>query len=127
MSTTAGRTPVVRNAEPTVVSLAQPGPDGAMNSVRLDVMREGLQEAEAAIFIGQAMDKQAAKLGAELVGRCRLLLADRINVCRSIWYGRALAGTQDGKSHVGGCEWQERSAKLYVLAAEVRKKLETKP
>ena len=114
--------------EPTVVSLAQPGPDGAMNSVRLDVMREGLQEAEAAIFIGQAMDTQAAKLGAELVGRCRQLLADRINVCRSIWYGRALAGTQDGKSHVGaGCEWQERSAKLYVLAAEVRKKLETKP
>jgi hypothetical protein len=39
-----------------------------------------------------------------------------------------LAGTQDGKSHIGaGCEWQERSAKLYVLAAEVRKKLETKP
>ena len=99
-----------------------------MNSVRLDVMREGLQEAEAAIFIGQAMDTQAAKLGAELVGRCRQLLADRINVCRSIWYGRALAGTQDGKSHVGaGCEWQECLAKLYVLAAEVRKKLETKP
>lgn len=114
--------------EPTTVGLAQPGPDGAMNSVRLDVMREGIQEAEAAIVIGEAMEKHADKLGAELAGRCRQLVADRITICRSIWSQRSLAGTQNGNAHVGAeGDWQERSAKLYALAAEVTAKLEPKP
>ena len=110
--------------EPTVVSLGQPGPDGVMNTVRLEVMREGIQDAEAAIFLGEAMEKHADVLGSELAGRCRQLLADRITICRSIWYGRSLTGTQDGKAHVGAdADWQDRSARLYALAAEVGKKI----
>jgi len=110
--------------EPTVVGLAQPGPDGPMNSVRLEVLREGVQEAEAAIFIGEATEAKADKLGTELAGRCRQLLAERINVCRAMTICRRLDGTQDGKGHVGaGCDWQDRSAKLYALAAEVAKTL----
>lgn len=106
--------------EPTVMSLTHPGPDGALPSVRLHVLLEGLQEAEAAIVIGEAMNNQPEKLGPELVRRIRRELTERISLCRALCISRTLSGTQDGKGHIGsGADWQERSFRLYSLAGEV--------
>jgi hypothetical protein len=55
------------------------GPDGAMDSVRLEMLREGLQESEARIFIEMALTDKAcrAKLGEDLTARCQRALDER--------------------------------------------------
>ena len=63
----------------------------------------------------------------KLAARCKALLTERINICRALCVSRHVDGTQDGKGHIGaGSEWQDRSARLYGLAAEVSEKLQGK-
>lgn len=86
-----------------------PGPDGAVPTVRFELMREGVQESEARIFIDEALLDKAkrAKLGEELAKKLQVLLDART---RAVLYGY-----QTG--------WQERSEKLYAAAAEAAKAL----
>ena len=102
--------------EPTMVSLAYPGPEGPLNTIRLQLIREGLQEAEAMIGIADAAAKSADRLGPELTAKGKSLFAERINLCR---YSELMWPPDSGG-------WQERTVRLFALAAEVAKKLEQK-
>jgi hypothetical protein len=99
-----------------------PGPDGAVATVRFEMCREGIEELEARIFIEQNVLADAggrAKVGEELAKRCEEAFAERDKarqsplmegaVSVSIWYPAS--------------GWQERSGKLFALAAEVAGKL----
>lgn len=103
---------VAGHGEPTILAMAHPGPDGPMATTRLELMREGIQEAEAVILLADALRTQKDKLGAELAERCRQVLLDRIAFCRMMEI------VEDG--HAG---WQERSRNLYETAAEVGRTL----
>jgi len=113
-----------------------PGPEGAVPTARYEHFREGLQECEARIAIEQAILDNEAKLGADLVGRCRELLKDRH---RAAWredtkdkafmaangFAKLAWYSQDEACYKWflNSNWQERSAKLYALAGEVAHKL----
>jgi hypothetical protein len=94
-----------------------PGPEGALGAVRLEMMREGVQECEARIFIEKALvDKGLrARLGEELAGRCQELLDERVRALLAGW-------NKSAAEYVEG-PWQERSGKLFAAAAEVAAKL----
>jgi hypothetical protein len=98
-------------------SYLYPGPEGALGTVRLEMMREGVQECEARIFIEKALlDKGLrAKLGEELAGRCQELLDERVRALLAGW-------KKSAAEYVEG-PWQERSGKLFAAAAEVAAKL----
>ena len=122
--------------------LLSPGPNGAISTVRFEMMREGLQECEARIFIEQAVTDDAlkAKLGNDLAQRCQEILDERT---RSLLRGlssfiqsgeathhaaytggrRAPAGMIGYQWYVGS-GWQERSRALYEAAAEVARAIE---
>ncbi|MFH0982729.1 MAG: glycoside hydrolase domain-containing protein [Planctomycetota bacterium] len=96
-----------------------PGPAGAVSTLRFEVIRQGLQECEARIFIESALlDKaQRANLGAEMAERCQALLDERT---------RALRGAGEGTAGDYGfvaSGWQERAGKIYELAGEAARKL----
>jgi hypothetical protein len=57
-----------------------PGRDGPVTTTRFEMMREGLQEAEARVFIEKALLDPAAKarLGDELAERCQEMLDERV-------------------------------------------------
>ncbi len=95
-------------------ALLAPGRDGAIPTVRYEMFRECVQENEARIFIERALidgRKNGARPGKPLTARAWNLLDERI---------RALLATArlDSRWFVGS-GWQQRSAKLYALAAEV--------
>jgi hypothetical protein len=90
-----------------------------MPTLRFEALVEGVQDAEAVIYLDEAVRRHAAMLGAGLVSRCRKLLKDRGNYRTLVW-------TQYYKPvviHPHHNGWQEMSARTYALAAEVRRKL----
>jgi len=92
----------------------KPGPKGALSTGRLEMIRDGLQECEARIFIESALFDAAARarLGSDLEKRCRSLLGLR----------RSLAHQANGVMGAIlflGSGRQERVRKLYQLAGEV--------
>ena len=94
-----------------------PGKNGAVSTVRIEMLRENVQEIEARIFIEKILANPAkkAKLGDELAKRAQEVLDERKRLCnRSLRYREALA------SGIA-----ELSEKLYELAAEVAGKLKT--
>jgi RNA polymerase sigma factor (sigma-70 family) len=101
------------HGDPTLVALATPGKDGPQHTLRFELVREGLQEAEALILVSEAMHDHAAKIGPKLAAECRALLTERINACR----------ITQGISESYSAGWQKRSAKLYNLAARLAGKL----
>jgi hypothetical protein len=94
-----------------VLFLLWPGPAGAEPSARLEALLEGIQEAEARIFLEKALD--AGRLAGPLAQKAKTVLAEHFqqtNFCQ-------------GNSIIHGIEeycygWQERSRRLYQLAAE---------
>ena len=118
-------------------SLLGPGPTGPVATSRLEVMREGLQECEARIFIEQALldEKLRAMLGDDLARRCQDVLDERLRVMlRALSTLRAGGGKRHsvtapsawwntpglaGHAWFVGSGWQDRAKKLYSLAGEV--------
>jgi len=119
-----------------------PGKNGAVSTQRFEMIREGVEECEARIFIEKALfDKNLrAKIPEELAKRCRTILDERIPKLRlgtsslvldggwttlapapTDWWGRG-AG-QMGHYWYVGSGWEARSAELYSAAAEVAKAL----
>ena len=97
-----------------VPSVLAPGPDGAIATVRFELLRQGVQEAEARVFIEKALaDKQRrARLGDDLATRCQALLDERarvFNAYRHAWAWYPASGAQ------------ARSEKLFAAAAAVAK------
>ncbi len=101
-----------------------PGEHGPVATTRLEMLREGLQEAEARVFIEKALldETLKAKLGKELARKCLELLDERTRSCRRTFvYGTGTARWNSLWLTSSG--WQERSAALYSTAAEVAARL----
>jgi hypothetical protein len=123
-------------------ALLAPGPEGPVATHRYEVMREGVQECEARIFIERALtdEKLRAKLGDVLARRYQDALDERIRYmikgmsdlkidsaingpatnAYSTWWNRA--GIEGHKWFIAS-GWQERTRRLYALAGEVARKL----
>jgi len=119
-------------------STLAPGPDGPVATTRYEALREGVQECEALIAVEAALLDAAAraKLGDDLAARCEAALKERNNAMwRSVisWQSGPIprldvtswrenpSPTGETVYLTGG--WQARSATLFRLAGEVRKKL----
>jgi len=100
-----------------------PGPDGPVPTERFEMLREGVQECEARIFIEKALiDKaKSTRLGAELVKRCQETLDERAWHIRAATINTAPLGMEwyAGAGSAGLAE------KLYAAAAAVAAKLGT--
>jgi len=94
-----------------------PGKDGALPTLRFEMIRSAQQQAEARIFIERALTDPAkrAKLGDDLGTRAQKLLDDRIRVLN---YARSR-----GWDYFPSSGWQAREEALYAAAAEVAKAL----
>lgn len=135
-----------RQLDMMVPCLVPPGPDGAMATGKLEMMREGLQETEARIFLESVLTDPARqrKLPDALAARARQVLAERVRALvvglerqqiagftnRMVpWLDGYGAGDYRGNKAAISRQWymasgwQERSEKLYSLAAEVAEKL----
>ncbi|MFH1022301.1 MAG: glycoside hydrolase domain-containing protein [Planctomycetota bacterium] len=109
--------------------LLAPGPDGAISTVRFEMLREGLQETEARIFIEKALADPtgSTRLGEDLARRCQDLLDERTRALVKAIEITAQTLNEGGVAPVhlttfSGSGWQERTEKLYALAAEASKK-----
>jgi len=116
------------------VALLGAGPEGPAATARFEVLREGVEECEARIFIEQALEE--GKLPPDLAARCRELIAERNRAIAMGLSPHKMEGFQEagayGRTHDWHCDpgsvgytwyltsgWQERSEKLYGMAAEV--------
>ncbi len=100
------------------------GKKGAVPTARSEAFREGLQEAEARVFIEKAivLKDRRAKVGEEYAKRARKFLDDRIRmVNRSGGTRKDSAGTARAALAQGG--WEKSGETLFLLAAEAAKKL----
>ncbi|MCG3178981.1 MAG: hypothetical protein BIFFINMI_01311 [Phycisphaerae bacterium] len=92
------------------------GPDGPLPTTRHQMIRAGLQEAEARVFIEKALLDATARaaLGDELADRCQKLLDRRLETIiwsKSLWDSLLSA------------DWEGQGGALYAAAAEVAGKL----
>jgi len=101
-----------------------PGREGAVATARFESLREGVEDAEARIYVERVLlDKELrGRIGEVLASRCRRLLDERTRSCRAGFiYGtgtsrwNALWYTSSG--------WQRRSWELFRAAEEVEKKI----
>lgn len=104
------------------------GADGPVSSVRAEVLHEGLQEAEARIFVQNALldEKLREKLGDQLAKRCEEVCNRRTWALRYLSeFSIAGSGKGGSKTHfiVNPTSWQGLSLELYDTAAEVAKAL----
>jgi hypothetical protein len=99
-----------------------PGPDGALGTIRFEMLREGIEECEARIFIEKALlDKDArARLGEELAKRAQDLLDERV---RSLLACTNKGGKKGDSADFAETDWRGASRQLYTLVAEVAAKL----
>ncbi len=92
-----------------------PGLHGPLTTVRMEMAREGIQECEARIFLEKVLTDETlrARLGKELAVRCQETLDERT---RYILYSGLSSTVSPLWYPYSG--WQQRSAKLYRVAAE---------
>ena len=122
-------------------TLLEPGGTSAITTARFEMLREGLQEAEARIFIEKVLDSKAmrARLGQDLVNQSRKVLDDRTRtIVRAVntfiqsgnlfqrathgdcwWQTPGLVGYQ----WYLGTDWQAGTERLYSQAARVAQAL----
>ena len=104
-----------------MASVLAPGAAGPVSTARFEMIREGAEEAEARIFVQDALD--GGKLPPDLATRCRELCDQRTRMFREFsefYFGgfTVLAMSYDF--------WQEPSRQLYQAAAEAARALKTK-
>jgi len=94
-----------------------PGKDGALPTLRFEMLRAAQQQAEARVFIERALTHGAkrATLG-DVAARAEKLLDDRT---RALNYARSR-----GWDYFVSSGWQAREEALYAIASEVAAKLE---
>lgn len=117
-------------------SLLAAGKDGPLSTVRVEMMREGLQECEARIFVEETLldENLRAKLPAPLVRRCRTILDERTLALLQGLTSHKNCGFARTSHHSWWSDpgqvgwrwyltsgWQERSEKLFDAAGEVAK------
>ncbi|MFH1024872.1 MAG: glycoside hydrolase domain-containing protein [Planctomycetota bacterium] len=92
----------------STLAMLAPGPDGAVATERFEMLREGVEIAEAILFIEQAL--QDKKVGDDLESRANRLLDARAEAFLKNWTAGRF----------------ERDAKLMALAGEVAAKMGAK-
>jgi hypothetical protein len=107
-------------------AILAPGTDGAVPTPRFEMIREGIQECEARIFIEQAITdaKSQARLDGALVERCREVLDERHRIIRAACTAGELGSS--GSCPFRWCEgppWPEMTEALYTAAADVARAL----
>jgi len=95
-----------------VLFLLWPGEDGAEPSARFEALVEGIQEAEARIFIERALDRDQVPQDVERRARAALTA----NLLETSFIQNKLCIYELEQYHY---RWQERSRELYRAAAEV--------
>jgi hypothetical protein len=101
-----------------VQSLLAPGKDGPASTVRLEMMREALQEAEARVFVQNVLLDPArrGRLPAALAARAEATCKERTQALR-------YASEFWEEGIIDPLRWQAQSLALYQLAGEVGKAL----
>ena len=118
-----------------VSSYLAPAPDGPVATARLEMVREGVQECEARIFIEKALTdpERRARLPEALAARCQRVLDARTRALLRGTSSLAISGSYNATSSSGwwgrpgvlgeqwfiASGWQERTRKLFDAAAEV--------
>ncbi len=98
-----------------VIALFSPGPDGAAFNVRTEMLREGVQVAEAIIFLQRAVVEK--KVGADVAKRIDELLVER---ARFRLHSADYCTRRGVRTLPMECsDWQGRDDKLFALCAEV--------
>jgi len=92
-----------------------PGAGGVESSTRVEAMLEGIQEAEARIYLEQMLDRKL--LPDDLAREVQTVLDDHFRGTLHVGAGGTDYGTMDI-----ACNWQERSRRLYLAAAKVAEK-----
>ncbi len=92
-------------------TLSMPGPEGAVATVQLECMRQGIQDCEAMIFIRDSLESEVirGKIPDALAGRCRNIL-ERFSV---------ILETGSRISPQGGADIRGLTRELYQAASEV--------
>ena len=103
--------------------LLSPGKDGPASTVRFELMRESLQEAEARIYVQNPLLDPVGrrKLGDALARRCQELVDQRTWIFRHV--SEFYAYSSWGYRYLLDPSWEQRSEDLYRAAADVRKAL----
>jgi hypothetical protein len=99
-------------------SVLAPGKDGAVTTMRFEMLRQGLQQAEARVFIERILLNPAEKamLGKEEAARIQKILDDRVR-------GLLAATKNRGKNWAQWGADFEKHCSIYGLAAQVAKKV----
>ncbi|KPJ70266.1 MAG: hypothetical protein AMS14_11065 [Planctomycetes bacterium DG_20] len=95
-----------------VLFILWPGQEGAESSVRFECMLEGIQEAEARIFLEQALDRGG--LPPQVAAQAGKVLAENLEETR-FFAGNSVVHSFETYHY----RWQERSRRLYRAAATV--------
>jgi len=97
------------------------GPEGPAPTVRQQLMREALQEAEVRVFVQDALLDPArrARLGTELEARCRALCLERMWALRYYSQFAQPAIASDYSRVFNQRQWEDLSERLYVAAGDV--------
>jgi hypothetical protein len=98
----------------STMAMTSPGPDGAVFNERLEMFREGVELAEAIVFVQRALE--GGKLDAELAKRATALLDERAR-----FYIRSKFNTTTEELPVDWADMQDRDGRLFALCAEVAK------
>jgi hypothetical protein len=92
-----------------------PGAADVESSTRVEAMLEGIQEAEARIYLEQMLDRKV--LPDDLAREVQGVLDDHFRGTLHVGAGGTDYGTMDI-----ACNWQDRSRRLYQTAAKVAEK-----
>jgi hypothetical protein len=108
-----------------IPAILAPGADGPVSTTRHQVMRESLQEAEARIFVQNALldQERAARLGPDRAKRLRDLCDERTQMLRYYSYYCEPLVLDDYAKVFNQERWDTLSAKLYQAASDVAKAL----
>ncbi len=102
-----------------------PSEEGALTTIRFEMVREGLQECEARVFIEKALidEGSRAKLG-ESAAAHQAMLDERVGGILGSMSTKSKSRGEDHLKYVQS-DWQGASAKLYAAAAQTASALGT--
>jgi len=140
-----GRYPISswRQSDEMILCIVPPGPDGALSSSKLEMLREGMQDAEARIFLESVLSDPArrGKLSGELAVKAQAVLDARVRALQMNVSRPPIAGFEtEAQPDLTGISfggmyavrhsaifqqwfmesgWQQRSGDLFDVAGEV--------
>lgn len=96
------------------------GPDGAVPTVRFEMLREGIQECEARIYIEKTLaDKtRREKVGEELAKKAEAMLEERAQLLTDA-VGKRGQPAKGWGWFVDESDWQNKAEKLFGMAGEI--------